>query len=332
LVKLARWWTRRSGQRLVILCYHQATGGDLRQHLLYLHRHYRILHLEAALEELYTSYKSEPPREDRRTPLVLTFDDGNRDNYAHGFKLACELQIPITMFLIPGYIESGSRFWWLEGRHLESHAQVSEATIEGRTYHLNNLDERKTLTQAIDARVRHAASVSEREKFLVAVRKILAEPSAAIAGEQTTSPFTWAEVQAMEESGWVSFGAHTMNHPILAYLTDPAEVQYEVSECRTVLERELGHPVRAFAYPVGLPEHIGENGLRAVREEGYDWAVSTIPGFNTPQTDPYLLRRLVVDVTQHWLFVAAKASGVWGFFVRLCLLPITLIRKYPNHL
>ncbi len=55
LVNLACWWTQRSGQRLVILCYHHTAGGHLRQHLLYLSRHYRVLHLEAALEELYVN-------------------------------------------------------------------------------------------------------------------------------------------------------------------------------------------------------------------------------------------------------------------------------------
>src|SRR5712691_599850 len=94
LVKLARWWIRRSGQQLVILNYHRATGGDLRRHLLYLRRHYRILHLEAALEELYMPSKNGKQVGDRRTPLVLTFDDGYYDNYSHGLTLARELQIP----------------------------------------------------------------------------------------------------------------------------------------------------------------------------------------------------------------------------------------------
>src|SRR2546427_3585444 len=48
------------------------------------------------------------------------------------------------------------------------------------------------------------------------------------------------------------------------------------SGCRTVLEQQLGHPVRTFAYPVGKAEHIGAAALRAVREAGYDWAVTTI--------------------------------------------------------
>src|SRR4051794_26793697 len=115
LVQLARWWTRRSGQGLVILCYHQASGGNLRQHLLHLRRHYRVLHLEAALEELYTPHKGGSPGRDRRIPLVLTFDDGYRDHYTHAFALACELRVPFSIFLVPGYIESGSHFWWKEG-------------------------------------------------------------------------------------------------------------------------------------------------------------------------------------------------------------------------
>src|SRR5947209_17072097 len=53
LVNLARWLMRHSGRHLVILNYHRATGGDLLSHLRYLQRHYRILPLQAALEELY---------------------------------------------------------------------------------------------------------------------------------------------------------------------------------------------------------------------------------------------------------------------------------------
>ena len=315
------------GPALVILNYHRASGGDLRRHLLYLHRHYRVLHLEAALEELYTPNKSRRREEDHRTPLVMTFDDGYHDNYTHGFKLASELRVPITIFLIPGYIENGSRFWWLEGDHLMNHAQANEVTIEGHTYHLDELDELKALAQEIDTRVRYATSVVDRETFLDSVHKLLAESSAVTAEEKASLPLTWAEVQDMEESGWVSFGAHTMHHPILAYLTNPAEVQFEVSECRAVLERRLGHPLLTFAYPVGGPEHIGEHGICAVRETGYNWAVTTVYGFNTPQSDPYLLRRIEVDVGQHWLLLAAKASGVWSYFTGLYRLLITRIRK-----
>ncbi len=169
LVKLARWWTRRSGPRLIILNYHRASGGDLRRHLLYLRRHYRMLHLEEALEELYTPSKDGEDRCDRRTPLVLTFDDGYCDNYTHAFALACELQIPITIFLIPGYVESGDYFWWQEGKRLALRSRADKVTVEGRTHQLDQPEERNKLAQVIDTHLRRAESVAEREAFLEAV-------------------------------------------------------------------------------------------------------------------------------------------------------------------
>jgi peptidoglycan/xylan/chitin deacetylase (PgdA/CDA1 family) len=322
LVKLARWWTRRSGPRLIILNYHRASGGYLRHHLLYLRRHYRMLHLEETLEELYTPSKGAANRGDRRTPLVLAFDDGYRDNYTHAFALARELQTPITIFLIPGYVESGDYFWWQEGKRLALRSQVDKVTVEGCTYQLDQPEERNKLAQVIDTHLRRAASVAEREAFLAAVREALAVPPSA-AVDEATLPLTWAEIREMDKSGWVSFGAHTMHHPILAYLSDPAEVQHEVGECRTVLEQQLGHPVRTFAYPVGKPEHIGDAALRAVREAGYDWAVTTIYGTNTQQSNPHQLRRVAGEVSRHWLVMAAETSGIWKFFSYLWKNPMT---------
>ena len=320
LVKLAYWSIQRSGPRLVILNYHQASGGDLRRHLLYLRRHYRLLPLEAALEELYASPPAggtAPARRDRRLPLVLTFDDGYHDNYTHAFALAKELQVPITIFLIPGYLQSGERFWWLEGKHLSRQAKVDEATLDGRTYCLSQPGERDALAQAIDARLRYAPSVQEREAFLAAIRQELGSAGEATAEEAGERPMTWAEVKKMQESGWVSFGAHTMHHPILAYLSDPHEVRREVSDCRTLLEEQLGQPVRTFAYPVGKPEHIGEQGLLAVKAAGYSWAVTTIEEVNTPQCDRYLLRRLPGVIEKHWLVMASELVGLLGIISRM---------------
>lgn len=314
LVKLARWLMQRSEPHLIILCYHRASGGDLRRHLLYLRRHYRMLHLEEALKKLYASPGEREQRRDRRTPLVLTFDDGYYDSYTHGFALARELQVPITIFLIPGYIENGNYFWWLEAERLVHHAQVDSVTIEGRIYHLGQAKERALLAQAIDARLRHARSVAEREAFLVHAREMLAVPSSLPVEEEAVRPLTWAKVREMEESGWISFGAHTIHHPVLAYLSCPEEVRQEVEECRGVLEQQLGHPVRAFAYPVGKSEHIGKEVLQVVREAGYNWAVTTTNGISTPLSDPHQLRRVMGDVSRHWLVMAAETSGVWHFF------------------
>lgn len=317
LVPLLRLWARRPGRRLIILCLHDASGGNLRDQLLYLRRRYRLLSLEAALHELYgPKTKESTDTQSARTPLVVTFDDGYRDNYTHAFALARDLQIPLTIFLVPGYITSGRRFWWLEGEHLVRQARAPVARLGERSFRLDDDKERQALAVLIDARVRYASSVSEREEFLRSVRDVLAVPSPEVRGDDAVLPLSWSEVRKMEESGWISFGAHTLHHPVLACLRDPAEIELEVGACRTVLEQQLGHPVRTFAYPIGRPEHIGDHGLAAVRAAPYEAAVTTLPGINTPRTNPYLLRRVSGNTSDHWLVLAARATGIWSFFFR----------------
>ena len=312
LMRLGCWLIRQSGQRLIILNYHRASGGNLRRHMLYLRRHYRVMHLEKALGELYAPQQARKQAHDRRTPVVLTFDDGYRDNYTHGFTLARELQVPITIFLVPGYIESGKCFWWLEGDRLVRHTQVDEATIEGSTYHLNQQEDQKALVQAIYTRLCNARSVAEREAFLENICEALAVSTTITPDEDMV--LKWTEIREMEESGWVSFGAHTMHHPVLGYLRDSQEVQHEVRDCRAILEQKLGHPVRIFAYPLGRYEYIGKEALQAVRDAGYEWAVTTIYGINAPQNDPQQLHRIVCDVKWHWLLMAADTSGLRQIF------------------
>jgi peptidoglycan/xylan/chitin deacetylase (PgdA/CDA1 family) len=301
---------------VIILNYHRASQGDLRSHLLYLRRAYHILPLEQALRDLYAP--SEQKNRDRRTRLVLTFDDGYHDNYSHAAELARELQVPLTVFLIPGYVDSNARFWWHEGERLVCNARVDQAMLGGRLYRLDQPEDGRLLARAIYEGACHASSVAQREVFLSSVREALDAPASATERDDPLRPLTWAEVQAMEETGWISFGAHSMHHPVLGYLADPGEVQREVQECRAVLENRLGHRVHAFAYPLGRMEHIGTHGFQAVQDGGYDWAVTTERGINNPHVHPLLLRRIVVDDGhQYWLFLAADVAGVWPFFLRL---------------
>jgi peptidoglycan/xylan/chitin deacetylase (PgdA/CDA1 family) len=322
LVALRRWWIQRQGPRLTILTYHTATPGYLRQHWLYLRRHYRLLHLEDALEELFSP--SSHKVQDRRMPLVITFDDGYYDNYTYSFPLACELEIPITIFLVPGYIKTGDHFWWQESDYLVTHAKVHEVTIEGQKYHLNNSEEREALRQAIDVRVRFASSVHERETYLEEVRQLLMVPYAVTLEEKNELPMSWVEIEAMQKCKWISFGGHTMHHPILTSLTDPNEVEYEICESRIELEHHLQSPVRSFAYPVGK---FGEQTIRSVQEAGYSWALTTIKGLNTPQTNPYLLHRISVEPWQHWLVIAVRVSDMRHFFTNFLRVPIKFLLR-----
>ena len=329
LVGIARWWTRLRGKRLVILNYHKASGGDLERHLLYLRRHYRILPLEKALEELY-SYRTKVLKGgDQRTLLAVTFDDGYYDNYSYAFSLAKRLCVPLTLYLIPGYIGKSERFWWHEGKQLVAQTKLRAVEYDGQYFDLRHPRGREALAGFINMRLRFASSIVERKDFLCTIRQLLAVPAQPTEEERCELPLSWEQVLEMERSHWVTFGAHTMHHPILSCLAEQRELQYEIEECRNVLVERLGHAVTSFAYPIGQWYHIDLRTLRAVQRANYSWAVTTNYGINTPQAYPYQLKRIESDVTQHWLVLAAEAAGLWGFFSRLRWQPF--IRRHLTN-
>ncbi len=326
LVAFARFFIRLRGKRLVILNYHQASGGNLERHLLYLRRYYHILPLEKALEELYSQCPAVSSQHDRRPLLAITFDDGYSDNYSYAFPLAQRLRVPLTFYLIPGYVGSAGRFWWQEGRRLVASTPLQEVRYDDAHFDLRQSMGRTALFGFIDAHLRFASSVATREHFLSRIRHLLAVPVQLTSGEASSLPLTWEQIQEMDRSGWISFGAHTMNHPILSCLSEQDELDYEVQGCRTALEQRLGHSVASFAYPVGQWQHIDTRALYAVQQAGYRWALTTSYGINTPQDSPFQLKRIEADINQHWLIVAVEAAGLWGFFSRLRWHPF--IRQY----
>ncbi len=313
LLRIIHCLHRRSGKRLLILNYHQASGGELRRHLLYLRKHFRLQFVDQALKTLYTADDDSTSSKDRRLPLAITFDDGYADNYTYAYALARELQTPITIFLISGYIGKGAAFWWFD--HLVEKGLVDQINIEGHTYRSHRLDEQLELAQIIDTQVSSKVDEDERQAYLRWISSTLSVPVVTKPHSyETPEPMlTWEQIHEMQASGWVAFGGHTLHHPTLSMLTNSDETYKEVAGCRSILQEKLGLSMRVFAYPHGGVEHIGTNGVSAVEHAGYQWAVTTLQGVNTPQTHPYMIRRISADSQLHWLLIAFLTSGVWDF-------------------
>jgi peptidoglycan/xylan/chitin deacetylase (PgdA/CDA1 family) len=98
-----------------------------------------------------------------------------------------------------------------------------------------------------------------------------------------------AELRAMHGAG-VAIGSHTRTHPRLPEIDATAQRE-EIHGSKTALEELLGDSVTAFAYPYGL---FDGDCRAAVEAAGYRVACSTRSGFNGPEADRYLLRRVEV--------------------------------------
>ena len=61
----------------------------------------------------------------------------------------------------------------------------------------------------------------------------------------------WDTLRSLDKEGLVTLGSHTRSHPTDLAALSEEDQEREMRESKEILERELGHPVPYFAYPVG---------------------------------------------------------------------------------
>jgi peptidoglycan/xylan/chitin deacetylase (PgdA/CDA1 family) len=222
--------------------------------------------------------------------VVITFDDGYRDNYVHAFPVLQQFSLPATIYLATGVIGNNGKLW--HDRVFDLFRMTTVASLDGIPTHSDRFDlgtvEDKRRALAAILHWLWELSPSERGASIDRLRDALAVPDDP---GTTTLMLTWEDVRLMHQSG-VSFGSHTVTHPILSRLTTE-QAAAELQESKQAIEDALQVPIEHFAYPVGRRQDFSQKTKELVRSAGYKSAVTTIRGSNTPDTDLLELRRVI---------------------------------------
>jgi peptidoglycan/xylan/chitin deacetylase (PgdA/CDA1 family) len=99
-------------------------------------------------------------------------------------------------------------------------------------------------------------------------------------------------IQKMIADGW-EIDSHTINHLDVSTLSG-AQLQHEVADSRTMLQKEFGIPVNFFCYPAGK---FDAESVAAVKAAGYLGATTVDDGLAAPDENPYELPRVRIDGT-----------------------------------
>jgi peptidoglycan/xylan/chitin deacetylase (PgdA/CDA1 family) len=117
---------------------------------------------------------------------------------------------------------------------------------------------------------------------------------------------TAAQVRRLDAAG-MDIGAHTRDHVDLPGVGEQ-QLTDQVAGSKHDLERLLGHPVAAFAYPAG---RFDAAAIQAVRDARFALAVTTQPGTVESSRQPLLIPRVRVgrDTTPQRLVGCLAAGG-----------------------
>jgi len=107
-------------RRLTIILYHAIDPELFRRHLQFLKKRYHIIKMSDYLE--FRSTGGELPD----FPLVITFDDGHRENYSL-LPVLRETGVPVTIFLCSALTGTKRHFWFKEYRNFKLLKQLPDA-------------------------------------------------------------------------------------------------------------------------------------------------------------------------------------------------------------
>jgi len=309
-----------SQERLIVFTYHRIqpegsaapssfddgvfgpTVSEFEQQVRWLRDHTRIVSEEELIKSCSTG------RRPRGVSTMITFDDGYRDTYTLAYPILKRLGVPAMLFVPTRPITARQLGWWDLIAYLLKKTAKPSVSFDGMQLSLINW---RTRAIRMVQRQMHSTPAETTQDLLgrLAAACEVALPEREI---QDRELMTWDHIREVA-AHQMAIGSHGHTHRVLATL-DPASQREELVLSKQVLEREIGRPVRAFAYPVGGYHTFTAETQRLARDVGYHLGFS----FNTFVNewacfDPFDVKRMMGPELSS---LAASMAVLPGLFAR----------------
>jgi peptidoglycan/xylan/chitin deacetylase (PgdA/CDA1 family) len=225
--------------------------------------------------------------------VIITFDDGYRDNHDRAFPILKRHGAVATFFLSTGFLDRPRLPFWDEIAWMVRTCPLDglPAGPWGPAPLRFDAPHRERAVRAA-LRAYKAQPAGRGESYLDAMGA--ATGRGRYRGPADDVWMTWDMARALRRAG-MTIGGHTANHPILARLTRAAQ-EAEVAECRRRISDEVGAPMTCFSYPNGGPADFNADTRACLAAHGVSWAFSYYGGmWGAADPDPYDIPRTGVE-------------------------------------
>lgn len=268
----------------------------------YLCRRYSPINLQQFVDWI-SGVAPLPPR-----PLLLTFDDGHKNNVQFALPLLAKRRLPAVCFCLTAYLGQRSLTWVEEGYYRILHSPaVSWQMTSGESHPLTTPAERTAACTQFFRRFRTIAEDAQANEFENLRRQLPVEFDLG----RFPGRFDFMDehdLQQLRQSG-IEIGAHTASHPILATVSEERS-RMEMIGSKSRIEAATKADARAFAYPFGMPgiDFLPRDAAIA-KQGGFSVAFAAHDGFARRASDPFAIPRFGIGRMSRAQF-AATVSGV----------------------
>jgi peptidoglycan/xylan/chitin deacetylase (PgdA/CDA1 family) len=228
-----------------------------------------------------------------RNFVVVSFDDGYRDNISRALPILRREQAPFTVYVPTGAITRELFAWWLGLREIFRINDSVEIAPMGRSFSCTDLMSKARGLSVV------THWVHEDYKRISDLRDAFSTYGISLRALCERYFMNADELRLLAREPLASIGAHTVTHPALSVL-DAASARREMIENRNYLQECLDADVFDFAYPYGNRLACGAREAALAAEAGFRTAATTCcrPLFAEDCHDLFSLPRL--SVLSHW--------------------------------
>ncbi|MDE7073570.1 MAG: polysaccharide deacetylase family protein [Odoribacter sp.] len=259
------------------------------EEIYFLNKHYEII----SIEEYEDRFRRDgfSGRE-----IVLTFDDGYRNNLTVAAPILKSLNLPFTVFVSTFHIESGQFFPTAIVRMIVLDSVISYICLRsiGLEVHLHDRVQRSMVCDKIISVLKHSSV-----KMVNAIcQELLAhvseeELSRLSSMHQADRPMTWDDVQKLHDEYSCTIGSHCVDHFICNEYQDEKEVERQLKESKRLIEEKTAASCDYLAYPNGVYKagDVTPFAMQMVKQAGYKLAFTTVTDRLRRNSNPYLMPR-----------------------------------------
>lgn len=302
---------RTGKSRLLVVGWHNVEGtwrypaaagtgaAAFAKQLRALRRVCTVVPLEKALTAMHAG-RPLPPRS-----VALTFDDGYRDNLENAVPILRELEMPATIFLVPGFLSGKVHAWWERLGWAFEKTDAKSVEFGGQRLPLGPLVRRRAVMELVEAKLKYL----DEERRHQQVEQLVDQLAPRGPYDADRIFLDWDGARELAHAG-ITIGSHTMSHAILAN-ESPESVAADLAQSRSLLQEELDVDIHTLAYPNGQASDYDAATIAAARDAGYRSAITAHQLVNGPDTPSYEIRRTLIspDVPPAKL-IARMAKGV----------------------
>lgn len=256
--------------------------SDFTRQIAFLRRYYDVVGLDQALAS---------PAGDRPT-AVITFDDGDVGLHRHLLPLVEELQLPVTVYVATGQIETGRPHWFdalMNALQTRAPVRVDLSSLGIGTLCLGT--ERGEANWLLIASLLDRLKIETPARRAAACERILAQTKTLERrAHADLGPMTIDQLRQLARHRLVTIGSHTHCHSLLDRIP-LAEATASIERSCRLLEQWTGVRPQHFAYPNGNHSPALEQAVAAM---GFKSATITTGGLWRGNPNLMALQRLPV--------------------------------------